>query len=309
MPISPLYPPLYPRVRARGLFASCIAISLFLAACGGGDNGGTGPDNSVATVEVTPAAPGVVVGGTVQLSAVTKISGGAIVTGRAVSWSSLNTAVATVSQTGLVTAVSAGTAVIRATSESRSGETTVTVTAVPVATVVITPDSARTSATLAVGDSLLLQIALSDAQGNALTGRQVTFQSSNAAVVSVSGAGLVKAVAAGGPVTITATSEGRTATAIFNAIKPFILTQVGGQNLPAPIPGNPTLVVVAGRIILYPNGRYSARINYQTGPVLDEGTYVQNGTQITFTSVTPGTPVVATLSGNVLTRSVFTFVQ
>ena len=111
-----------------------------------------------------------------------------------------------------------------------------------------------------------------------------------------------KAVTAGGPVTITATSEGQTATATINAIKPYLLTQVGGQNLPAPLPGDPSLIVVAGRIILYPSGRYSARINYQSGPVQDEGTYVQNGTQVTLTSSAPGTsPVTATLSGNVLT--------
>ena len=295
------------RVSVRRLVAFSSAALLVLSACG--DDGGTGPDNSVATVEVTPAAPSVTVGGTVQLSAVTKRSDGSIVAGRTVSWTSLNTAVATVSQAGLVSAVSVGSAVIRATSEGRSGETTVTVTPVPVATVAITPDSARTSATLAVGDSLSLQTTLLDAQGNVLTGRSVSFQSSNAAVVSVSPTtGLVKALTAGGPVTITATSEGRTATAIINAVKPFALTQVGGQNLPAPIPGDPSLVVVAGRLILYSNGRYSARITYQTGSVLDEGTYTQNGSQIVLTSVS-GSVVNATLSGNVLTRSIFTFVQ
>lgn len=298
--------PFYSRVSASRSLAFCSAALLVLSACGGDD--ATGPDNSVATVEVTPAAPSVTVGGTVQLSAVTKLSDGTVVTGRTVSWTSLNTSVATVSQTGLVTAVSAGSAVVRAMSESKSGETTVTVMPVPVATVAITPDSARTSATLAVGDSLALQITLLDAQGNVLVGRTISFQSSNAAVVSVSAAGLVKAVAAGGPVTITATSEGRTATATINSIKPFILTQVGGQNLPAPIPGT-ALVVIGGRIILYPNGRYTGQINYQTGIVLDMGSYTQNGTQITFTSDSGGTPVTATLSGNVLTRSVFTFVQ
>ncbi|MBC7791588.1 MAG: Ig-like domain-containing protein [Anaerolineae bacterium] len=291
---------------AHALALSCVAL-LTVAACGD-DNGGSGPGAAVATVAVTPATPAITVGGAVQLSASTRDSDGDVLTGRSITWTSLNSGVATVTQAGLVTGVGQGTVVIRATSEGRSGEATVTVTGVPVSSVTIGPDSARTSATVAVGDSLPLQITLRDAQGNVLTGRTVTYQSSNPAVVSVSDNGLVKAVTAGGPVTITATSEGRTATATINAIKPFLLTQVGGQNLPAPIPGNPSLVVVGGRIILYPNGRYAGRINYQTGPVVDEGTYTQSGTQIVLTSTT-GTSVNATLVGNVLTRSVFTFVQ
>ena len=291
---------------ARGS-AICCAVLVALAACG--DDGGSGPPAAVARVDVTPATPVIAIAVTVQLTAITRDAAGDVLTGRSVSWTSLSTGIATVSQAGLVTGVAPGTAVIRATSEGKSGDATVTVSPPAVASVTIAPDSVLTSATLAVGDSLALQVTLKDAQGNILTGRNMTFQSSNANVVSVSNAGMLKAVDAGGPVTITVASEGRTATATINTVKPFLLTQVGGQNLPAPIPGNPALVVVAGRIILYPNGRYAARINYQTGPVLDEGTYTQSGTQIVFTSVTPGNPVTATLSGNVLTRSIFIFVQ
>ena len=58
----------------------------------------------------------------------------------------------------------------------QSGDTTVRSQAVPVGSVTIGPDSARTSATLAVGDSLSLLITLRDAQGNVLTGRNVTYR-------------------------------------------------------------------------------------------------------------------------------------
>ncbi|MDQ3517381.1 MAG: Ig-like domain-containing protein [Gemmatimonadota bacterium] len=283
------------------------AVLLALAACG--DDGGSGPSGTVARVDVGPATPVIAIGGTAQLSAVTRDSDGDVLNGRSVTWTSLNSAVATVSQAGLVTGVTAGTAVIRATSEGRTGEVTVTVSPPSVASLTITPDSARTSATLAVGDSLALQASPRDAQGNILPGRTVTYQSSNPAVVSVSPTtGLVRAVAAGGPVTITATSDGRTATATISAVAPFVLTQVGGQNLPAPIPNVPSLVVVSGRVILYANGRYSAPLNYQTGPFNTEGTYVRSGTQITFTD-SNGQQVVGTIVGNVLTRGVFTFVQ
>src|SRR5438093_881307 len=53
------------------------------------------------------------------------------VTGRTVTWSSDNTAVATVSGSGLVSSVAAGAATITATSEAKSGTSAITVTAPP----------------------------------------------------------------------------------------------------------------------------------------------------------------------------------
>ncbi|MBA3559738.1 MAG: Ig-like domain-containing protein [Gemmatimonadaceae bacterium] len=174
----------------------------------------------------------------------------------------------------------------------------------------VTPDSAVTGATVAVGDALPLQVDFFDADGNALPPEKVKFRSSDPAVATVSNAGVATAVAEGGPVTITAKYRNLTATARVTVVKPFILTQVGGQDIPAPIPNVPALVVVGGRMILYANGRYSARISYATGPVLDQGTFVQSGTQITFTSDTPGAlQVVGLLVGDVLQRSIFTFVR
>src|SRR5207245_2139966 len=63
-----------------------------------------------------------------------------------------------------------------------------------------------------------------DADGNPLTGRVVTWQSSNNAIASVNGSGLVSGVAAGGPVTITATSEGQSGTAAVT-----VTTSTGAQ--------------------------------------------------------------------------------
>ena len=83
----------------------------------------------VAAVVVTPAVASVPVGGTVQLSATTRDSAGNVLTGRPVTWASSNTAVATVSGSGFVTAVAAGIATITATSEGKNGIATVTATA------------------------------------------------------------------------------------------------------------------------------------------------------------------------------------
>jgi len=84
----------------------------------------------VASVAVSPAAPSVSVGSTVQLTATPKDSLGRTLTGRAITWSSNKTTVATVNGSGLVKGIAAGSATITAASEGRSGGATVTVTTV-----------------------------------------------------------------------------------------------------------------------------------------------------------------------------------
>src|SRR5437016_7577542 len=70
---------------------------------------------------------------------------------------------------------------------------TVTVTAVPVASVVVTP----ASVSLPVGGAVQLSATTKDSAGNVLTGRRATWASSNTTVAAVSGSGLVTVVAAG----------------------------------------------------------------------------------------------------------------
>ena len=162
----------------------------------------------VASVTVAPAAVALRVGGTAQLSATTKDSANNVLTGRTVTWSSNTPGVAMVSATGLVSAVSAGSATITATSEGQSGTSAITVTVVPVASVTIAP----TVATLRVGTKVQLTATTKDSAGNILTGRTVTWSSNAATVASVSATGLVTGVAVGSA-SMTATSEGKSATA------------------------------------------------------------------------------------------------
>src|SRR5436853_6412711 len=82
----------------------------------------------VASVEVTPATASVQAGQTVQLTATPKDANGAPLSGRTVTWSSSNTAVATVSNSGLVSGVTPGSITISATSEGKSGTAAITVT-------------------------------------------------------------------------------------------------------------------------------------------------------------------------------------
>jgi len=167
----------------------------------------------VATVDVTPATASVEEGKTVPLTATPKDANGNPLVGRAVTWASSNTSVATVSAAGLVTGKVAGTATITATSEGQSGSAVITVVHVPVASVTVAPATASVDE----GKTVSLTATLKDANGGTLTGRTVTWASSNTTVATVSAAGLVTGKVAG-TATITATSEGQSGTATITVV-------------------------------------------------------------------------------------------
>jgi len=81
----------------------------------------------VASVSVTVASGSLQVGQTTQATAVTRDANNNVVTGRTISWSSTNPQIASVSTSGVVTALTAGSTTIIATSESKSGSAQVTV--------------------------------------------------------------------------------------------------------------------------------------------------------------------------------------
>ena len=194
----------------------------------------------VASVTVSPAAASVQAGQTQQLTATLKDANGNVLTGRTVMWSSNNTTVASVNGTGLVTAKVAGSATITATSEGQSGTASITVTPVPVASVTVTP----ASGSVAVGSTLQLAATPRGANGNPLTGRTITWQSSNATMASVNGSGLVTGVAAGGPVTITATSEGQSGTSAITVTPPSASVVLVGAGDIADCDAQPTAALL-----------------------------------------------------------------
>ncbi len=171
------------------------------------------PPPPVSTVTVTLNASSLVVGTGTQATAVLRDAGGNVLTGVPIVWSSSNTAIATVSQSGYVTAVAAGSVNIIATSGGKTGSASLTVTnppPAPVATVTVTAPTT----TLQVGDSTTLTVVLRDSVGNVLTGRPITFASSNTAIATVNLSGKVTGVAPGS-VTLTATSQGKNGTLAF----------------------------------------------------------------------------------------------
>jgi len=82
----------------------------------------------VASVSVSPPTDSVAVGKSVQLVATTQDTAGNVLTGRVVTWTSANAAIAAVSSTGRVTGAALGTTSISATSEGKTGTAAITVT-------------------------------------------------------------------------------------------------------------------------------------------------------------------------------------
>lgn len=191
----------------RALASPLAVLGLLVAiACSDEDPARPTPPAPVAVVTVTPLTQTLTVGQTGTLTAVLRDAAGNVLADRAITWTSNNTAVATVSLAGVVTAVTAGVAQIDATSEGKYATANIVVTRVPVAAVDITP----TTLTLTEGETGTLTAVARDGTGAVLEGRDITWTSSNAAVASIDATGHVSAIAAGTTV-IAAESEGKTA--------------------------------------------------------------------------------------------------
>ena len=129
---------------------------------------------------------------------------------KTVTWSSSNTAVATVSSTGKVTAVAAGEAVITVTTTDGNKTATCTVTVTNPAVPVQSVSLDKTTLDLNVGENATLVATVLPENADDKT---VTWTSSNTAVATVDATGKVTAVAAGEAViTVTTTDGGKTAT-------------------------------------------------------------------------------------------------
>lgn len=162
----------------------------------------------VSSVVVTPGATTILVGQTVQLTAVARDSVGGALMGREVTWTSSDVSRATVSGTGLATTLTVGAVRIEGTSEGKTGTAVISVLPVPVASVAIV----AAAPLIRVGQAIQLSAAARDSVGGALVGRPIAWSSSDATIASVSASGVLTGLRAGA-VTITAATEGRSATA------------------------------------------------------------------------------------------------
>ena len=126
-----------------------------------------------------------------------------------------DTAIATVNDHGVVSGLAAGSTQITATSEGKSGSVTLTVSTTPIASVAVAP----TTTTVNVGATATLTGTAFDAGSTPLPGRVFAWSSGNPAVATVTSLGVVRGMGAG-TVTITGTSEGKSAASTVTVIVP-----------------------------------------------------------------------------------------
>ena len=172
---------------------------------------------TLTSIEVTPAAPTVEIGGEIEFTATCYDEFGNIMTGIEIAWTSSDTTVGTIDQTGTFTALAGGVTTITATAGEFSAEASVTVTAeepVPVSLKLTPP-----GATLEIGDDQKFTVSAIDQNNNAMPAGEVTWTNSNDDVGTISAAGIFTAHAAG-TTTITATVGDLSADAIITVNAP-----------------------------------------------------------------------------------------
>jgi hypothetical protein len=134
------------------------------------------------------------VGETQQLRAVPRDRQGSALAGRRVAWASDSPSIATVSASGVVSALSAGTVTIAATSEGQTARVAVTVMVEAVVRVTIEPSGPEV---LQVGGTVRLTATGWSERSQAIGGRETTWTSGNDRVATVSETGMAAAVGPG----------------------------------------------------------------------------------------------------------------
>ena len=176
-----------------------IVAMIILVACSAPSVTLVSDSTSAVRVTLTPATTSVVVGKTVQLSAVLYDASGNQLTGKSIVWKSSDTLVARVSNTGLVSGMRAGNTTVNATSGTVIGTASVQVTQVAppsVARVVVSPASPA----ITVGATVQLTASTYDASGNQLSGQNIAWSISDTVIARVSTSGLLSGMATGNAV-------------------------------------------------------------------------------------------------------------
>jgi uncharacterized protein YjdB len=215
------------RWAAPAALLASLALLATLLACGGSSSSSSSTTTvTLQTITITPSNVSIGLNQSTNFIATALDSSGNAVSNLVYTWTSSAPTVAIVTNTGLATGLTAGTAQITASVTTVAATATTAATVVtsntatvnvipPVAKVVVTPASAQIKA----GQTQQYTAQVVDANGKGIAGIQVTWQSSNAAVASVApsaaatdangfAAEVVTGITAGGPVVITANANG-----------------------------------------------------------------------------------------------------
>jgi hypothetical protein len=172
-------------------FAATIAGS-FATACGGGDSTSPGVVNtpvSVVTFSSAPLQLMVAGGGTQQLAVQARDASGNVLTGRTITWSSSDGAVASVSSKGLVTPLAPGYTTISASSEGRLASFTLQVVQAISNVSVTYPEDI-----FEIGTTHQLAVSVRDASGANVVNPSLTWTLPNTNVATVSNSGVLSII-------------------------------------------------------------------------------------------------------------------
>jgi uncharacterized protein YjdB len=153
------------------------------------------------------------------------------VTGRQITWTSVNPTIAAVDANGVVTGVALGNTIITARVDDATATTQVLVQPAVTGVLVLPPTN-----TVAVGATRTLNVALTDKDGQTVAGRAVTFSTSNPAIATVNSSGTVTGIAVGN-VTITgqsildAVSGNASVSVVPVAVSSVAITPAGAQTV------------------------------------------------------------------------------
>jgi uncharacterized protein YjdB len=174
------------------------------------------PDAGVSVLHVTPGSAQLAAGASASFGVTGTNASGQAVSPIRVGWSSRDASIATVDANGSVVAGASqgSTWIVARTATNLADSASVKVRA-PVAKVTVSP----ASATLARGQTSSFSAELRDAGNHLIDDRTATWSSSDPSVATVSASGGVVAVKIGAT-TITASAEGKTATAGVSVVSP-----------------------------------------------------------------------------------------
>jgi uncharacterized protein YjdB len=254
------------------------AAAAIIVACSADSGTLQPPPTQPAQVVVTLTSAQLTVGQSTQARASVRAASGTEMSGVSVTWTSSNSAVATVDASGTVSTIGVGSTTIAATASGVSGTAALAVQAPP-PTPVTGVAVSLLSSTIGVGGGTQATAVVSGQTG-VLQGRVVTWSSSNAAVANVNASsGIVTGVGAGSS-TISATSEGITGTAIISVTATTVPVAsvsiaLGASSL---VPGGTTQAtattwdasagVLPGRVVTFASSNTAiATVNSSTGVV------------------------------------------
>ncbi len=181
------------------------------------------PITPIASVVVSLVSNSIGVGATTQATVTALDANNNVLAGRTVSWSSSNTAVATVDPaTGIVTGVGAGSASITASSGGKTGAATVSVTTTAATVGSVSVNLALPS--INVTGTTQATATVYDASHNVIQGRAVTWSSANTSVAMVNSTTGVVTGAGAGTAAIVATASGISGTATITVGAPKVAT-------------------------------------------------------------------------------------